>query len=131
MWPGTDAAIGFTLHRELELYVKAGFSPAEALRIASYDCDAYLKRDQQYGSIARGKVADFFLVPGDPTQDIGQLHHIRMVLKDGVIYYPNEIYQAYGIAPFTSPPPLTPARPEPTSPPTTVPHSGFSQDGED
>jgi hypothetical protein len=70
-------------------------------------------------------------VPGDPTQDIGQLHHIRMVLKDGVIYYPNEIYQAYGIAPFTSPPPLTPARPEPTSPPTTVPHSGFSQDGED
>lgn len=131
MWPGTDAAIGFTLHRELELYVKAGFSPAEALRIASYDCDAYLKRDQQYGSIARGKVADFFLVPGDPTQDIGQLHHIRMVLKDGVIYYPNEIYQAYGIAPFASPPPLTPARPEPTSPPTTVPHSGFSQDGED
>ncbi len=41
LWPGTDNAIGFPLHRELELYVKAGLSPAEALRIASYDCDAY------------------------------------------------------------------------------------------
>jgi hypothetical protein len=130
MWPGTDNAIGFPLHRELELYVKAGFMPAEALRIASYDCDAYMNREQQFGSIARGKTADFLLVPGDPTKDIGALHSIRLVMKDGVIYYPNEIYAAYGIAPFASPPPLTPAHVEPTAA-TAVPQSGFSQDGDD
>ena len=131
LWPGTDNAIGFPLHRELELYVKAGYSPAEALRIASYDCDAYLNRDQQFGSISRGKVADFFLVPGDPTQDIGQLHHIRMVMKDGVIYYPNEIYDAYGITPFASPPPLTPAKPQPETLPVSAPNNAFSEGGDD
>jgi imidazolonepropionase-like amidohydrolase len=131
MWPGTDNAIGFPMHRELELYVKAGFTPAEALRIASYDCDAYMNREQQFGSIARGKTADFLLVPGDPTKDIGALHSIRLVMKDGVIYYPNEIYAAYGIAPFASPPPLTPARAEPPAAAVAAPQSGFSQDGDD
>lgn len=130
LWPGTDNAIGFPLHRELELYVKAGLSPAEALRIASYDCDAYLNRDQQFGSISRGKVADFFLVPGDPTQDIGQLHRIQMVMKDGVIYYPNEIYEAYGIVPFASPPPVTPAAPQPATLPVSAPNNAFSEDGD-
>lgn len=106
MWPGTDEAIGFTLHRELELYVEAGYTPAEALRVATYDADKYLKRDQLYGSIERGKMADFFLTEGDPTKDIGALHHIRMVLKDGVIYFPSEIYHAYGITPFADAPPV-------------------------
>jgi imidazolonepropionase-like amidohydrolase len=106
LWPGTDAANGFTLHRELELYVKAGLSPAEVLRIATYDCDAYLKRDQDYGSIERGKRADFFLVNGDPTKDIGTVRKVRLVVKDGVFYAPQEIYQAYGITPFAAPLPL-------------------------
>jgi len=131
LWPGTDNAIGFPMHRELELYVKAGYTPAEALRIATFDCDAYMKRDQQYGSIERGKVADFFLVPGDPTKDIGALHSIRLVMKDGVVYYPQEIYDAYGIQPFGSPPPLTPARTEPPTPAIAAPQSGFSQDEDD
>jgi imidazolonepropionase-like amidohydrolase len=102
LWPGTDAANGFALHRELELYVKAGLSPAEVLRIATYDCDAYLGRDQDYGSIERGKRADFFLVAGDPTRDIGAVRKARLVVKDGVFYAPNDIYQAYGITPFAA-----------------------------
>lgn len=107
--PGTDAANGFTLHRELELYMQAGMSAAEALRMATYDCDAYLGRDQNFGTIARGKQADFFLVPGDPSKDLSQLHKIRMVVKGGTIYYPSEIYQAYGIVPFAPPPPVVAA----------------------
>jgi imidazolonepropionase-like amidohydrolase len=58
LWPGTDEDIGFTLHRELELYAQASMSPAEVLRIATLESDAYLKRDQEYGSIVRGKRAD-------------------------------------------------------------------------
>jgi len=111
LWPGTDDTTGFSLHRELELYARLGMTPAEVLRVATFDCDRYLKRDQRYGSLERGKRADFFLVPGDPTKNMSAVRAIRMVVKDGVIYYPKELYQALGIAPFADPPPLlaTPA----------------------
>jgi hypothetical protein len=104
LWPGTDDTTGFTVHRELELYVRAGMTPGEALRRGTFDCDQYMWRDQQYGSIARGKRADFFLVPGDPSRDISAIRQIRMVMKDGVIYYPQEIYESLGIKPFAAPP---------------------------
>jgi imidazolonepropionase-like amidohydrolase len=107
LWPGTDDTIGFSLHRELELYVKAGMTPAEALRVATYDCDKYLGRDQLYGSIQRGKRADFILTPGDPSKDIKALHAIRMVVKDGVVYFPSELHAALGISPFAEPPKIT------------------------
>ncbi|MFO1465919.1 MAG: amidohydrolase family protein [Steroidobacteraceae bacterium] len=110
LWPGTDDIIGFQLHRELELYVKAGMTPGEALRVASYDCDRYLGREQLYGSIERGKRADFLLTPGNPSQDIKALHEIRLVVKDGVVYYPAELHAALGITPFATPPKLTPPR---------------------
>ena len=82
-------------------------TPAEVLRIASYDCDQYLSRDQLYGSLQRGKRADFFLVPGDPSRDISAVRQIQLVMKDGVIYYPQEIYAELGIKPFGLPPAIT------------------------
>jgi imidazolonepropionase-like amidohydrolase len=111
--PGTDAANGFTVHRELELYVKAGIAPAEALRLGTLAADQYMNRDQILGSIERGKQADFILTPGDPTQDITALHQIRLVMKGGVAYLPSEIYDALGVRPFADPvsimPPSQPA----------------------
>jgi hypothetical protein len=116
LWPGTDDATGFTVHRELELYAKVGITPAEVLRIATLDCDRYLSRDQDYGSLERGKRADFFLIPGDPSESISAIRDIRLVMKDGVIYYPQEIYEAIGIKPFASPPPLRPPHePDPSA----------------
>jgi hypothetical protein len=106
LWPGTDDTTGFTVHRELELYVKFGIPAAETLRIDTYDCDEYLMRDQRYGSLQRGKRADFFLVPEDPAKNISAVRSIRMVMKDGVVYYPQELYEALGIRPFAPPPPL-------------------------
>jgi Amidohydrolase family len=110
LWPGTDDMTGFTLHRELELYAKAGIPVGEVLRRASFDADQYMQRDQQYGSIERGKRADFFLTVGDPSKDISAVRQIRMVLKDGVIYYPSEIYQALNIKPFAAAPAVTPPK---------------------
>jgi hypothetical protein len=107
LWPGTDDGTGFTLHRELELYVAAGMSPAEALRIATFDCAAYLGRGHSHGSIERGKRADLLLLEGDPTQDISAIRRIRMVMKDGDIYFPQDIYRELGAAPFAPPPPIT------------------------
>ncbi|MDB5365054.1 MAG: amidohydrolase [Rhodospirillales bacterium] len=107
MWPGTDDTTGFALHRELELYARAGIPAGEVLRIATFDCDQYMSRDQLYGSIERGKRADFFLTVGDPSKDISAVRQIRMVMKDGVIYFPREIYQALNIKPFAAPPSVT------------------------
>jgi imidazolonepropionase-like amidohydrolase len=129
--PGTDNNIGFTVHRELELYTKAGIPAAEVLRMATYDLEAYMHRDQNYGTIARDKVADFFLVPGDPTQDINAIRQIRMVMKDGVIYFPQEIYQAYGIKPFAAPPPVTPAPPQKAAAIAPPAGNAFDPDGDE
>jgi imidazolonepropionase-like amidohydrolase len=64
----------------------------------------YLGQDEDLGSIEKGKYADFFLVPGDPTQDLSELRRIRMVVSDGVVYYPSEIYPWFGIRPFSEAP---------------------------
>jgi imidazolonepropionase-like amidohydrolase len=108
--PGTDDDTGFTVHRELELYVKAGIPANEVLRMATFDDDEYMSRDQRFGSLERGKCADLFLVTGDPSRDISAIRQIRMVMKDGVVYYPQEIYQELNIKPFAPPPPLIPAK---------------------
>ncbi len=102
--PGTDDTTGFTVHRELELYQKAGSPAAKVLRMATYDCEKYLGFEQSLGSIEAGKLADFLLVPGDPTRDVSALRRIRLVMKDGLLYFPSEIYQALGIKPFTTAP---------------------------
>jgi imidazolonepropionase-like amidohydrolase len=113
LWPGTDDGTGFTLHRELEIYVEAGMSSAEALRRATFDCAAHLGRGHTHGSIERGKRADLLLLEGDPTQDISAIRRIRMVMKDGDVYFPSDIYRDLGIAPFAPPPPITgPAPPD-------------------
>ena len=102
--PGTDLGGGVAYHRELELFEKIGLTPAEVLRRASYDMAVYLEQEEDLGSIEKGKYADFFLVPGDPTQDLNQLRQIRMVVSDGVVYFPTEIYPWFGIRPFSEVP---------------------------
>ena len=102
--PGTDLGGSFNFHRELELFGQLGYTPAEVLKLATHDMAKYLGQDQSTGSIARGKLADFFLVPGDPTRDLREIKRIRAVVKDGVVYYPAEIYPEFGIRPFVDAP---------------------------
>lgn len=105
--PGTDLGGSFTYHRELELYTDAGFTPAEILKMATLGSADYLGQGKDLGSIAQGKLADFFLVSGDPTKDLKSIKAIRMVAKDGVIYYPSEAYPAFGVEPFGTKPPVS------------------------
>ncbi|MFF4732042.1 amidohydrolase family protein [Streptomyces mirabilis] len=104
LWPGTDDSTGFTVHRELELYVEAGLSPAEVLRIATHDCAAHLGLGHNHGAIERGKTASLLLIDGDPLTDISAIRNIRMVVKAGDIYFPEEIYTELGITPFSTAP---------------------------
>ena len=89
---------------------KIGMTPAQVLKRATWDMAAYLGQDQSSGSIERGKRADFFLIPGDPTKDIRAIKTIAMVVKDGAVYFPSEVYPAFGIKPFTTVPKVTPAK---------------------
>lgn len=101
--PGTDMGGSFFFHRELELYQQLGFTPAELLKLATYDMAAYLG-DKNLGSIKPGYLADFFLVPGNPVEDLKAIKTVSMVSKGGTFYYPKEIYPSFGIEPFTDMP---------------------------
>lgn len=105
--PGTDDVTGWSLQRELEVYVMAGIPAGKALRLSTLDAERYFKRDSQLGSIERGKLADVILVAGDPTADISKIRNVRMTMVGGVAYYPAEIYEHLSVRPFASPPPVT------------------------
>jgi len=98
--PGTDAFAGFALHRELELYAEAGIPPAEVLRIATIVPARVTKRDRELGSIAPGKLADLVLVDGNPAERIADIRRPVLVVKDGVMYVPDELYEAVGVRPL-------------------------------
>jgi len=101
--PGTDTGGAFTLHRELELFTTLGMSNGEVLARATLDMAKYLGQDQMLGSIERGKLADFFLIPGDPVEDIKAIKSVAMVVNGGTVYFPDEVYEKIGIKPFTKP----------------------------
>jgi hypothetical protein len=105
--PGTDMGGGLHYHRELELFQLIGMTPAQVLRRATWDMAAYLDQEQELGAIEPGKLADFFLLPGDPTQDLRAIKTISMVVKDGTIFFPSEIYPHFGVRPFVDPPAVT------------------------
>src|SRR5579862_3038695 len=77
---------GFGDQREIELLVEAGFSPVEAIKIATLNGAIYLGRDKQIGSIAAGKNADLVVIKGDPSKKISDVENVEIVFKDGIGY---------------------------------------------
>lgn len=77
---------GFGDLREIELLVEAGFTPAEAVRIATLNGAVYLGLDGRIGTVAAGKDADLVVVKGDPSKAITDIENVEIVFKDGVGY---------------------------------------------
>ena len=77
---------GFGDQREVELLVDAGFSPLEAIKIATLNGATYLGRQDSIGSIAAGKNADLVVVKGDPSTHIADIENTEIVFKDGAGY---------------------------------------------
>jgi imidazolonepropionase-like amidohydrolase len=94
---GTDG-YGLELVRELELYVDAGFTPAEALASATIDTAHLVGVDGHTGSIEVGKAADLVLVDGDPSTHIGDLRHTRLVMTDGKMMDADALRSAGGLS---------------------------------
>jgi imidazolonepropionase-like amidohydrolase len=77
---------GFGDQRQIELLVEAGFTPLEAIHIATFNGAQFLGETDRIGSIAEGKQADLVLVHGDPSTQINDIEKVEVVFKDGVGY---------------------------------------------
>lgn len=77
---------GFGDQRELELLVEAGFTPLEAIAIATSHGAKYLGLEKEIGKIAAGLNADLVVVKGDPSKRIEDVENVETVFKDGVGY---------------------------------------------
>ena len=81
-----DVLPGFGDQRGIELLVEAGFTPVEAIKIATLNGAIYLGREKEIGSLAAGKNADLVIVKGDPSKQISDVENVEIVFKDGVGY---------------------------------------------
>jgi imidazolonepropionase-like amidohydrolase len=59
-----------------------------------------MKRDQELGSVAPGKLADVILVDGDPARQISDIYRVKTVVKDGVVYQVADLDRALGVKPL-------------------------------
>lgn len=77
---------GFGGQREVELLVEAGFTPLEAIHIATMNGAEFLGASDRIGSIATGKQADLVVIQGDPSTNINDIEKVETVFKDGIGY---------------------------------------------
>lgn len=85
---------GFGDLREVELLVEAGFTPVEAIQIASLNGAKFLSEDARIGSIVAGKQADLMVVKGNPAANISDIEKVEIVFKDGVGYDSEKLIQS-------------------------------------
>jgi imidazolonepropionase-like amidohydrolase len=94
---GTDMGFpGYSVARELELYVDAGLTPLEALRTATVVPALVMKQAGVSGSLMPGREADIIIVEGDPLHHIRDIRRVNMVIKDGKIYNPARLHEIAG-----------------------------------
>jgi imidazolonepropionase-like amidohydrolase len=97
---GTDptgngsAVAGYGSQKAIILLTKEGFSPIEAIRIASYNGALALGMDKTIGSIEPGKVADLVLIDGDITHDIEQIRKVQWVFRHGVAFDSQKLFES-------------------------------------
>ena len=91
--PNVAIVSGFSLHRELELLVRAGLSPMEAIVAATRRPAERLGKRDVFGTIAPGRAADLLLLAADPLADIRNIRQIERVIVGGVVYEPGKLLE--------------------------------------
>lgn len=81
---GGGVVAGFGDHRGIELLVEAGFTPEEAIHIASANGAEFLGESERIGTLVAGKQADIVILIGNPAKNIQDIRNVLMVFKDGV-----------------------------------------------
>jgi len=97
---GTDQAVpGHSLHREIELYTKAGFTPMEAIQAATIIPARVMGLDKEVGTVEVGKRADLILIEGNPLESISNIRNVRWVVAAGRLYKTADLWQSVGFKP--------------------------------
>jgi imidazolonepropionase-like amidohydrolase len=97
---GTDQTVpGHSLHREIELYVQAGFTPMEAIQSATIVPARAMGLDKELGTLEKGKRGDLIILDGDPLADIHNTRNVEYVITDGTMYHTAELWQSVGFKP--------------------------------
>jgi hypothetical protein len=97
---GTDVVVpGHSLHRELELFVEAGFTPMEAIQAATIVPARVMKRDKDVGTIETGKRADLIIIDANPMESISNIRKLKWVIAGGRMYDSAELWQVAGFQP--------------------------------
>jgi imidazolonepropionase-like amidohydrolase len=97
---GSDTGlIGYGLDREIELYVKAGMTPLEAIQSATIVPARAMKMDREVGTIEVGKRADLILVDGNPLQNISDIRQVSSVVANGRRFDSRKLWKAAGFLP--------------------------------
>lgn len=96
---GTDMGFpGYSVDRELELYVESGLTPLEAIRTATVVPALVMKQASVSGSLMPGRSADLIIVNGDPLHHIRDIRNVQVVIKDGQVYDPVALHKLAGFA---------------------------------
>ncbi len=97
---GTDKGIpGHSLHRELELYVQAGISPIDVIRLATEGAARVMGVEKDVGTVQVGKRADLILVDGNPLEDFSALRKVTRVVTNGRLYDTRDLWRAVDFQP--------------------------------
>jgi imidazolonepropionase-like amidohydrolase len=97
---GTDQVVpGHSLRREIELYVKAGFTPMEAIQAATIVPARVMKMDKDSGTVEPNKYADLILIDGNPLENISNIRNTKYVITNGKIYDCATLWQSVGFKP--------------------------------
>ena len=98
--PGTDEGIpAYSVYRELELYVKAGFTPMEALQSATSVSAKAMRVDKDLGTIEKGKRADLLVLDANPLDNISNVRTVHFVMKDGKMFESAALWRVAGFKP--------------------------------
>ena len=94
---GSDQGFpGYSLDRELEIYVQAGLSPLEAIQCATVTPAKAMKLYDHSGSIAVGKTSDLIIINGNPLNNISALRKVDLVIKGTRIYDATSLHRLAG-----------------------------------
>jgi imidazolonepropionase-like amidohydrolase len=94
---GTDQAVpGFSLYRELELYVKAGFTPMDAIQAATVVPARVMHLERETGTLEKGKAADLIVLGRDPLASISNLRSVEKVITAGALYETGPLWESVG-----------------------------------
>ena len=97
---GTDQTVpGYSLHREIELYVQAGFTPMEAIQAATIVPARAMGVDKELGTVEKGKRGDVILINGNPLEDIHNTRNVEYVVTNGVMYKTADLWVSVGFQP--------------------------------